>query len=123
MKHFTKKLSKKKTNNNCFAKRKRLFLKNRKKRNYSPIDSPYNSNEFLIKNHSSPFFDEDDEGDFGISFMDNNYTLSNDIDFKETEFNSENKMDSTNDESDIINNLEDNLYLQKKEEIYINKVN
>ena len=55
--------------------------------------------------------------------MDNNYTLSNDIDFKETEFNSENKMDSTNDESDIINNLEDNLYLPKKEEIYINKVN
>ena len=123
MKYFTKKLSKKKTNNNCFAKRKTLFLKNRKKRNYSPIDSPYNSNEFLIKNHSSPFFDEDDEGDFGISFMDNNYTLSNDIDFKETEFNSENKMDSTNDESDIINNLEDNLYLPKKEEIYINKVN
>ena len=25
MKYFTKKLSKKKTNNNCFAKRKRLF--------------------------------------------------------------------------------------------------
>ena len=47
--------------------RKELILKKapkkteKKSRAYTPFDSPYNSNEYLIKNRSSPFFDDDDE--------------------------------------------------------------
>jgi len=46
---------------------KKLILKKvpkkteKKSRAYTPFDSPYNSNEYLIKNRSSPFFDDDDE--------------------------------------------------------------
>ena len=31
------------------------------------LDSPYNSNEYLIKNQSSPFYDENDEEDFSFT--------------------------------------------------------
>ena len=91
-----------------------------RKNNMSPIDSPYNSNEYLINNQSSPFYDEDSEDEFRINFIDNDYLVGNDIDIKDIGFYSENKMDSTSDESEIINNLNNKL---KKEDIYINNVN
>ena len=67
----------------------------------TPILSPYNSTEYLMKNQSSPFYDED-EDDF--MFQENDLIdLVNDL--KETKDNelSIDKLDSTLDESEIIN--------------------
>ena len=111
-------------------KRKKIFLKKIKKNNNSnklmeqQIESPFNNNEYLINNKSSPFYDDNDnESELSLNFF-NNELVNNDIDIKEIDFNIENKLDSTSDESEIINDLErDILYLPKKEEIYINNVN
>ena len=72
-----------------------------KEEQITPILSPYNSTEYLMKNQSSPFYDED-EDDF--MFQENDLIdLVNDL--KETKDNelSIDKLDSTLDESEIIN--------------------
>ena len=71
--------------------------------NPSPILSPYNSNEYLIRNQSSAFFDDEEEEDF--SFQPSElFDLVNGLkEIKDSESTSD-KMDSTYDESEIINN-------------------
>ena len=58
------------------------------------LDSPYNSNEYLIKNQSSPFYDENNEEDF--SFTPNEIIkLDLDSEIKDSLYY---RIDSTNDE-------------------------
>ena len=100
-KRLTKRLSKRfkrhKAKDNAKLKKKKLL----KEEQITPILSPYNSTEYLMKNQSSPFYDED-EDDF--MFQENDLIdLVNDL--KETKDNelSIDKLDSTLDESEIIN--------------------
>lgn len=51
----------------------------KKKKSYIPANAPYNSNEYLIENNSSPFFDENDED------IDPNFVPSSLYLIKETE--------------------------------------
>ena len=60
----------------------------------SPISSPYNSNEYLMRNQSSPFYDDEDEEE--------DFTFQQSEETKESELNCD-KLDSTLDESEIIN--------------------
>ena len=71
--------------------------------NPSPISSPYNSNEYLMRNQSSPFYDDDDEEE-DFSFQQSELVdLVNGLkETKESELNCD-KLDSTLDESEIIN--------------------
>ena len=100
-KRLTKRLSKRfkrhKTKEGSKLRKKKLI----KEVQITPILSPYNSTEYLMKNQSSPFYDED-EDDF--MFQENDLIdLVNDL--KETKDNelSIDKLDSTLDESEIIN--------------------
>ena len=101
-KRLTKRLSKRfkrhKAKDGSKLRKKKLL----KEEQITPIlSSPYNSTEYLMKNQSSPFYDED-EDDF--MFQENDLIdLVNDL--KETKDNelSIDKLDSTLDESEIIN--------------------
>ena len=67
-----------------------------------PISSPYNSNEYLMKNQSSPFYDDEDEEDFTFQ-QSELFDLFNGLkETKEIELTCD-KMDSTLEESEIIN--------------------
>ena len=69
----------------------------------SPISSPYNSNEYLMKNQSSPFYDdEDEEEDFTFQQSELVDLVNGLKETKENELNCD-KLDSTLDESEIIN--------------------
>ena len=71
--------------------------------NPSPISSPYNSNEYLMKNQSSPFYDdEDEEEDFTFQQSELVELVNGLKETKESELNCD-KLDSTLDESEIIN--------------------
>ena len=74
---------------------------------YSPNPTPYNSNAYLINNQSSPFFDDDGQEE-------ENY-LNQPIEICGLDTEIPNldlflcKMDSTNDESQIIDDLRENM--------------
>ena len=97
-KRLSKRLKRHQPKDNAKLKKKKLL----KEEQITPIlSSPYNSTEYLMKNQSSPFYDED-EDDF--MFQENDLIdLVNDL--KETKDNelSIDKLDSTLDESEIIN--------------------
>jgi hypothetical protein len=83
------------------------------------ISSPYNSNEYLMKNQSSPFYDDEDEEDFTFQ-QSELYDLVNGLkETKEIEFTCD-KMDSTLDESEIINDAVDQC--KKKIEENFNEI-
>lgn len=106
---FTKRLSKRYKKN---ILRKRLVHQIKKKfnSNYTyEIQSPYNSNDFLINNQSSPFYDENEEGDF--DFQPNEFA-NFDLFINGKDLISY-KIESTNDESDI----EENPQKRKNNEI------
>ena len=76
----------------------------RKKRIESDL-SPYNSNEFLIMNQSTPFYDEEDEEDYFMLQTSELSDLDKEIkEIKGIDYVYE-KHDSTRDESEIINDL------------------
>ena len=90
--------------------------------NPSPISSPYNSNEYLMKNQSSPFYeDEDEEEDFTFQQSELVELVNGLKETKENELNCD-KLDSTLDESEIINDpgeeckkkIGENCEMQKK---------
>ena len=61
------------------------------------IESPYNTNNFIIQNNSTPFYDENDEEDFYFPKLELiNINLDNEI---QNLFNE--KIESTNEESDM----------------------
>ena len=71
--------------------------------NPSPMCSPYNSNEYLMRNQSSPFYeDEDEEEDFSFQQSELVELVNGLKETKENELNCD-KLDSTLDESEIIN--------------------
>ena len=80
-------------------KKKLLTRKEKAVEDLSPILSPYNSNDYLIKNQSSPFYDEnDDEEDLNETL-----DLFNGLkEIKSSELSS-NEMNSTFELSEIIN--------------------
>ena len=80
-------------------KKKLLTRKEKAVEDLSPILSPYNSNDYLIKNQSSPFYDENDDEE------DLNETLDLFNGLKETKSSelSSNEMNSTFELSEIIN--------------------
>ena len=91
-KHMKKRLSKRHISNKISFKKKYLFQQ---------IESPHNTNEYLINIHSSPFFDDDDEDSINIQpssiirLVDDSNTEINLFDIKDNE--------STNEESMILN--------------------
>ena len=100
----TKRLSKRfirhsKKEVNHSMKKKLLNRKEKSVEDLSPILSPYNSNDYLIKNQSSPFYDENDDEE------DLNETLDLFNGLKETKSSelSSNEMNSTFELSEIIN--------------------
>ena len=100
----TKRLSKRfnrhsKKEGNHTMKKKLLTRKEKAVEDLSPILSPYNSNDYLIKNQSSPFYDENDDEE------DLNETLDLFNGLKETKSSelSSNEMNSTFELSEIIN--------------------
>ena len=86
------------------ARKKKITLKAKNVfNNPSPISSPYNSNEYLMKNQSSPFYeDEDEEEDFSFQQSELVDLVNGLKETKESELNCD-KLDSTLDESEIIN--------------------
>ncbi len=46
-----------------------------RKQELIPINSPYNSSQFLIDNSSTPFFDEEEENDLDIGYIPNAIVL------------------------------------------------
>ena len=89
-------------------KKKLITKKENAVEDLSPILSPYNSNEYLIKNQSSPFYDENDEEDLDESLdMFNGFK-----EIKNSELNS-NDMNSTFDVSEILN---ESIEEQEKQE-------
>ena len=99
---FTKRLSQKST-------KPRHRKKNIKSKFSYEIQSPYNSNNFLISNQSSPFYEENEEMEFYFQPTElTNIDLYSDIkDFISY------KMESTNDESD----MEEKIQKEKINEI------
>ena len=112
MKYYTNKKVTKRFSKRFIRHIKKSVVNPRKKRSTTrtknalndprPISSPYNSNEYLMKNQSSPFYDDEDEEDFTFQ-QSELYDLVNGLkETKEIEFTCD-KMDSTLDESEIIN--------------------
>ena len=92
-------------------KKKLITKKENAVEDLSPILSPYNSNEYLIKNQSSPFYDENDEEDLDESLdMFNGFK-----EIKNSELNS-NDMNSTFDVSEILNESIEEQEKQEKQE-------
>ena len=79
---------------------------------YQQIQSPLNTNEYLINNHSSPFFSEEDEDSIIIKPIS---IIQFEEDKKtEIELFSMNDLNSTNDESVMFNEKSENLKEQMK---------
>ena len=113
MKYFTTKKVPKRFSKKFIRHTKKSAINPRKKKitlkaknvfnNPSPISSPYNSNEYLMRNQSSPFYDdEDEEEDFTFQQSELVELVNGLKETKENELNCD-KLDSTLDESEIIN--------------------
>ena len=113
MKYFTTKKVPKRISKKFIRHTKKPAINPRKKKialrtknvfnNPSPISSPYNSNEYLMRNQSSPFYDdEDEEEDFSFQQSELVELVNGLKETKENELNCD-KLDSTLDESEIIN--------------------
>ena len=113
MKYFTTKKVPKRFSKRFIRHTKKPAINPRKKKialrtknvfsNPSPISSPYNSNEYLMRNQSSPFYeDEDEEEDFSFQQSELVDLVNGLKETKESELNCD-KLDSTLDESEIIN--------------------
>ena len=113
MKYFTTKKVPKRFSKRFIRHTKKPAINPRKKKialrtknvfsNPSPISSPYNSNEYLMRNQSSPFYeDEDEEEDFTFQQSELVELVNGLKETKESELNCD-KLDSTLDESEIIN--------------------
>ena len=113
MKYFTTKKVPKRFSKKFIRHTKKPAINPRKKKitlkaknvfnNPSPISSPYNSNEYLMRNQSSPFYeDEDEEEDFTFQQSELVELVNGLKETKENELNCD-KLDSTLDESEIIN--------------------
>ena len=106
---FTKRLSQKSAKPRHHIRGVKRIKKNFKSKFSYEIQSPYNSNNFLISNQSSPFYEENEEMEFYFQPTElTNIDLYSDIkDFISY------KMESTNDESD----LEEKIQKEKNNEI------
>ena len=113
MKYFTTKKVPKRFSKRFIRHTKKPAINPRKKKitlkaknvfnNPSLISSPYNSNEYLMRNQSSPFYDdEDEEEDFTFQQSELVDLVNGLKETKESELNCD-KLDSTLDESEIIN--------------------
>jgi hypothetical protein len=110
MKYFTTKKVPKRFSKRFIRHTKKPAINPRKKKitknvfsDPSPISSPYNSNEYLMRNQSSPFYeDEDEEEDFSFQQSELVDLVNGLKETKENELNCD-KLDSTLDESEIIN--------------------
>ena len=106
---FSKRLSQKTTKPRHRIRGVKHIKKKFKSKFSYEIQSPYNSNNFLINNQSSPFYDENEEIDF--YFQPNeltNFDLFTDIKDLISY-----KMESTNDESD----MEEKIQKEKNNEV------
>jgi len=124
-KKVTKRISKrfirhiKKSAVNPRKKRLTTRTKNALKDEPRIISSPYNSNEYLMKNQSSPFYDDEDEEDFTFGQSELLDLVNGLKETKEIELTCD-KMDSTLDESEIINDTVDQC--KKKIEENFNEI-
>lgn len=95
IKRISKKFKKNSSNmRRIQAIQKKNILKETDSYSNIQIDSPYNSNEYLIQNQSSPFYDENDEEEFSFT---PNEIMKLDL-YSEIKDFFYYKMDSTNDE-------------------------
>ena len=122
MKYFKRVIKKIAKNNKrkkkCSNPIKKKNLKQKDFKSGCLIPTPYNSNEFLMQNQSSPFYNEDEETDF--NFISSELT---NIDSEFQDFDSY-LMESTNDDTNIINNLGNNIKINSnnsQKTIFINK--
>ena len=106
---FTKRLSQKSTKPRHRIRGVKRIKKNFKSKFSYEIQSPYNSNNFLISNQSSPFYEENEEMELYFQPTElTNIDLYSDIkDFISY------KMESTNNESD----MEEKIQKDKNNEI------
>lgn len=91
--HLKKVLSRKNNSNKVSFRRKYL---------YEQIESPHNTNEYLINNNSSPFFLDDDEEDSTIIKPSSILVFEDDVN-SELDLFSVKDLNSTNEESMILN--------------------
>ena len=109
-KKYSRKISK-----NSSRKKRLKFNKTQKKSSKVitkieyDINSPHNTNEYLIQNQSTPFYEENEEEDFDFP----QYTFIN-LD-NETKNFSCNQFESTNDESEISNIVKNFQNFQKED--------
>ena len=97
----SKKMKKNATKKNTSDSSKISF---RKKFLYQQIESPYNDNEYLINNKSSPFFADDEEEDSIIINPSKPLKFNDEFgDNSEMDLFSFTQLNSTNDESMILN--------------------
>ena len=130
MKYYTNKKVTKRFSKRFIRHTNKLAINPRKKRSTTRtknalkdepriISSPYNSNEYLMKNQSSPFYDDEDEEDFTFGQSELLDLVNGLKETKEIEFTCD-KMDSTLDESEIINDAVDQC--KKKIEENFNEI-
>lgn len=102
MKYYLKRKLLKRVSKKFIRHTKLSYRKKRLQENIPIMNSPYNTSEYLIKNCSSPFFDEEDfEEDFILERNDIN-DIANGL-REEKDFGTAlDKMNSTCDESEII---------------------
>ena len=106
---FTKRLSQKSTKPRHRIRGVKHTKKNIKSKFSYEIQSPYNSNNFLISNQSSPFYEENEEMEFYFQPTElTNIDLYSDIKDLISY-----KIESTNDESD----MEEKIQKEKNNEI------
>ena len=96
-KRIKKRLTKKKFSRKISLKNKYLFKQ---------IESPYNTNEYLINNQSSPFYIEDEED--SINIEPSSIILLEDDTNSELNLSNMKDSESTNDESMILNEKPEN---------------
>ena len=96
-KRIKKRLTKKKFSRKISLKKKYLFKQ---------IESPYNTNEYLINNQSSPFYIEDEED--SINIEPSSIILLEDDTNSELNLSNMKDSESTNDESMILNEKSEN---------------
>ena len=95
--------------NEKYHKYKRIKKKRNKrkilmKKKFLQIESPYNTNDFLINNHSAPFFNYNDDSDDSLDIMLNSLSfISNNDNNFELDLFSIRERDSTNEKTIVFN--------------------
>ena len=81
---------------------RRIKVLKKDKKSFFIIESPYNSNEYLIEIQSTPFLEEEEEEEKDFNFFPNEFNNFNIDEKKDFSFHNESTSDCTNINNELI---------------------